>query len=119
MQQDTSAPNDSEEEYCYMACDSNEQTVYMLSLPTATVKVNNDEVKLLLDTDSTVNTLHQHTYASVGSPPMKHHKQPKVHAYGEADLIHILGQCQLPVEMTSQIQCHTFLIPNLLYIQNS
>ena len=96
------------DEFSYRVHDKH--TLYTLSLPTAPVKVNNHEVRLLLDTGSTLNILDQRTYANVGSPPIKRHRQSKVHAYGEDTPIHILGECVLTVETASLIQTHRFLI---------
>lgn len=110
---DKSAETDSNDsdDYCYTIHIENEvvNTVKQ-PLPKVSLKLNNINTSLLIDTGSTVNIIDEETYQKLGKPKLKKSKEPNLYSYGTSNPLHVLGQCELLIETKNKIQCHTFFI---------
>lgn len=74
------------------------------------LKLNNVDTSLLIDTGSTVNIIDEETHQKIGKPTLQKIKEPNLYPYGTSNPLRILGQCELLIETKHKIQCHKFFV---------
>ena len=110
---DKSAETDSDEsdDYCYTVTTETEViNSVKQSLPQVSLKLNNVDTSLLIDTGSTVNIIDEETHQKIGKPTLQKIKEPNLYPYGTNNPLCILGQCELLIETKHEIQCHKFFV---------
>ena len=102
----------SDEEYSYGIEERNPDFVGNLGkkCPTVNLKINDISCQLIIDTGSTVNLLDEETYKKVGKPRLSKHGVRRLQPYGGGPPLQVLGQCELTVETSKQIQYHKFYV---------
>ena len=108
-----SAETDSDEsdDYCYTITTETEViNSVKQSLPQVSLKLNNVDTSLLIDTGSTVNIIDEETHQKIGKPTLQKIKEPNLYPYGTSNPLRILGQCELLIETKHKIQCHKFFV---------
>ena len=99
---------ESDDEYCYSI--HNVVSNVTTALPEITLKLDNINTSLLVDTGSTVNILDEQTHKQLGQLKLKKGLEPNLYRYGNSSPLHVLGQCEIVVETKSQLQCHKFYV---------
>ena len=110
---DKSAETDSDEsdDYCYTITTETEViNSVKQSLPQVSLKLNNVDTSLLIDTGSTVNIIDEETHQKIGKPTLQKIKEPNLYPYGTNNPLRILGQCELLIETKHKIQCQKFFV---------
>lgn len=105
------------DEYLYGLNEQNEQqneehfvSVVGKQTPKVTIKVNNIDCELMIDTGATVNILDENTYQQLGKPKLSKHGIKHLHPYGGGPPLEIKGRCELVVESSKKMQCHSFYV---------
>ena len=99
---------ESDDDYCYSI--QNVVNNVKTALPEITLKLDNINTSLLVDTGSTVNIIDENTHKQLGQPKLKKGPEPNLYPYGNSSPLHVLGQREIVVETKSQLQCHKFYV---------
>ena len=84
---------ESDNDYCYSI--QNVVNNVKTALPEITLKLDNINTSLLVDTRSTVNIIDENTHKQLGQPKLKKGLEPNLYPYGNSSLLHILGQSEI------------------------
>ena len=89
---------ESDDDYCYSI--QNVVNNVKTALPEITLKLENINTSLLVDTGSTVNIIDKNTHKQLGQPKLKKGLEPNLYPYGNSSPLHVLGQCEIVVTIS-------------------
>jgi predicted aspartyl protease len=75
--------------------------------PKMTVKINNNNVDFIIDTESSINILDENAFKKIGSKPTLSHSNKRVFAYGSDKTLALIGKFQATIETDSKITTAT------------
>ena len=103
--------SDDSDDYCYtIKTEAEVINTVKQPLPQVSLKLNDINMSLLIDTGSTVNIIDEAAYQKLGKPTLQRSKEPNLYPYGTNNPLRILGQCELLLGTKHKIQCHTFFV---------